>query len=154
MQAGNFIFKNAWVLFILVTVLNAFMLKARSKKMIDQQPDLQAGYGQIFKGYLIYLNIPWIVMGVGVLFGGVPSVFSFFRPRDGNVFVLAFHASVVILWILSIWWLYFNGGAEFLVKYPGVFNQDIKSPNFLKLYCALALAGGVLAMLFMWIGRF
>ena len=150
MFTGNFIFDNIWVLFILVTVFNAFYLKNRSKKVVVKQPDLQEGYDQLFKGYLIYLNIPWLVMGIGVLLGGVPSAFSFFKPRDGNIFVLAFHASIVILWILSIWWLYFKGGAEFLVKYPGVFNQDIQSPILLKIYFGLALAGGVMGMVFMW----
>lgn len=154
MPVGNFIFDNAWILFIVVTVFNAFYLKARSQKIIAKQPDLQEGYDQLFKAYLIYLNIPWVVMGIGVLFGGVPSVFSFFRPRDGNIFVLAFHASIVILWVLSIWWLYFNAGAEFLVKYPGVFNQDIQSPTLLKVYFGLALAGGVMGMIFMWSGLF
>ena len=150
MPAGNFIFNNGWILFILVTVFNAFYLKARSKKFIDKQPDLQEGYDQLFKGYLIYLNIPWIVMGIGILFGGVPSVYSFFRPRDGNIFVLAFHATVVILWMLSIWWFYFNGGAEFLIKYSGVFNRDIQSPMLLKTYFGLSLLGGIIGMAFMW----
>ena len=150
MPTGNFIFDNAWVLFILVTVFNAFYLKARSQKIIAKQPDLREGYEKLFKGYLIYLNIPWIVMGIGVLFGGVQGVFSFFRPRDGNIFVLAFHASIVILWILSIWWLYFKGGAEFLVKYPGVFNRDIKSPILLKTLFGVMLAGGIFGMAVMW----
>lgn len=150
MFVGNFIFDNGWVLLILVTVFNAFYLKARSQKIIARQPELQEGYDQLFKGYLIYLNIPWIVMGIGVLFGSVPGVFGFFRPRDGNIFVLAFHAIVVILWILCVWWIYFNGGAEFLVKYPGVFNQDIKSPILLKVLFAVMLIGGILGMASMW----
>jgi hypothetical protein len=150
MPVGNFIFDNGWVLFILITVFNSFYLKARSQKIIAEKPDLQEGYDQLFKGYLTYLNIPWVVMGIGVLFGGVPGVFGFFNPRDGNIFVLAFHATVVILWILSIWWIYFKGGAEFLVKYPGVFNQDIKSPILLKVLFAVMLIGGIFGMAFMW----
>jgi hypothetical protein len=150
MPVGNFIFDNGWVLFILITVFNSFYLKARSQKIIAEKPDLQEGYDQLFKVYLTYLNIPWVVMGIGVLFGGVPGVFGFFNPRDGNIFVLAFHATVVILWILSIWWIYFKGGAEFLVKYPGVFNQDIKSPILLKVLFAVMLIGGIFGMAFMW----
>ena len=154
MPVGNFIFRNVWILFIVVTVFNAFYLKARSQKIIAKQPDLQEGYDQLFKGCLIYLNIPWAVMGIGILLGGVPSIFSFFNPRDGNIFVLVFHASLVILWILSIWWIYFNSGAEFLVKYPGVFNRDFQSPTHLKIYYALSLAVSVMGMIFMWSGLF
>lgn len=150
MPTGNFIFDNGWVLFIFVTVFNAFYLKARSQKNIAKQPELKEGYDQLFKGYLIYSNIPWIVMGIGVLLGGVPGVFDFLRPRDGNIFVLAFYATVVILWILSIWWIYFKGGAEFLIKYPGVFNQDIKSPILLKVLFGVMLIGGIFGMAFLW----
>jgi len=151
MPAGNIILDYGWIFLIFVTVFNAFNLKARSKKFIHKQPELREGYDQLFKGFLVYLNIPWIVMGIGILFGGVPGVLSFFRPRDGNIYVLAFHATVVILWILSIWWFYFNGGAEFLLKYPGVFNQDIiPSLTFLKIHFGLSLVGGVIGMILMW----
>ena len=151
MPTGNFIFDNAWVLFILVTVFNAFYLKARSQKIIAKQPDLREGYEKLFKGYLIYLNIPWIVMGIGVLFGGVQGVFSFFRPRDGNLFVLAFHLTILIFLILSSLWICFKGGAEFLVKYPGVFNQNIESPWLIKAYFGLSLAVGMIGIAFMWL---
>jgi hypothetical protein len=141
---------NIWVLFILFTIINAYQLKARTKKFIEQQPELQEGYDQLFKGYLIYMNIPWIVMGFGILLGGVPDVFSFLRPREGNLFVFAFHVSILALWALAIWWLYFNDGAEFLVKYPGALNRNIESVKSIKYYFAACLMGGVLGMILMW----
>ncbi len=149
MPTGNFIFDYFWGLAIGVTIFNAFYLKLRSQKIIAAQPELREGYDNLFKGYLTFMNVPWVVMGIGVLFGGVPGT-SYFRPRDGIIFVLAFHTSIVILWMLAIWWLYFNGGAESLVKYPGVFNQDIKSPVLVKIYSGIALAGGILGMILMW----
>jgi hypothetical protein len=146
----DLIFDNFWVLLILASVFNAFYLKVRSKKFIEKQPELQEGYDQLFKGELIYLNIPWMVAGIGMVFGGVPSFFSYFTPRDGNLFVWAFHVTIIILWVLTIWWIYFKDGAEFLVKYPGVFNQDIKSPTLMKILFGVMLAGGIVAMIYMW----
>ena len=146
----DLIFNNFWLLFILSSVFNAFYLKIRSKKFIEQQPELQEGYDKLFKGELIYLNIPWVVAGIGTVFGGVPGFFSFFKPRDGNPFVLAFHVSIIILWILTIWWIYFQDGAEFLVKHPGVFNYDFKSPALVKVFFGVTLACGIAAMISMW----
>jgi hypothetical protein len=102
---GFFVFDYAWILFILVTVLNASILRVRSSRIVKEHPELQNGYDQLFKGYLLYMNIPWVVMGIGMIFGGVPSTLSYFAPRHGNLFVVAFHVSVVILWLLGIWWL-------------------------------------------------
>lgn len=96
------------------------------------------------------MNIPWVVMGIGILVGGVPSVLSFLRPREGNLFVFAFHMSILVLWALAIWWLYFNQGAEFLVKYPGVMNMNMESVKFVKFYFAACMIGGVIGMIFMW----
>lgn len=146
----GFVFRYGWTLFVLVTVLNAFMIKARSQKMIARNPDLHAGYEQLFKGYLIFMNIPWLVMGFGMIAGGVPNIFSFLAPRQGNPFVLAFHASVVILWMLTIWWVYLKGGAEFLARHPGALNSEIKSPELIKLLVGVMLLGGILAMAAMW----
>jgi hypothetical protein len=89
-------------------------------------------------------------MGVGILIGGVPSVFDFFYPRSGNPYVLAFHATAILLWALMIFWVYLGTGAEFLVKYPGVMNVEIKSPLVFKLLVALMLLGGMAAEISMW----
>jgi len=148
---GFFIFDYAWVLFILIIVLNAFILKIRSKKFVKNNPELEEGYDRIFKGYLIYMNIPWVIMGVGMLLGGVPSTFSYLTPaRISSPFIIVFHATIVILWILSIWWLYFKDGAEFLVKYKGVFNRDFQSPMVIKVFFGIALIFGIAGMIFMW----
>jgi hypothetical protein len=147
---GFFVFDYAWIFLILVTIVNALILKARSASSVREHPELREGYDQLFKGYLLYMNIPWVVMGVGMLLGRVPSTISFFTPRHGNIFVIAFHLSVVFLWLLSIWWIYFKGGAEFLVRYKGVFNRDIQSPTVIKLFAGLMLLGGIVGMTFMW----
>ncbi len=147
---GLFIFDYAWILFILVTCINGLLMKARFTKIVERNPELQEGYDRLVKGYLICFNIPWVIMGLGMLLGGVPGTFSYFRPRAGNPFVISWYIAVVILWLLAIWWIYFRGGAEFLVKYKGVFNQDIRSPALVKIYIGLMLLGGVFGMYFMW----
>ena len=110
---------------------------------------MEEGYQKIIKGFVTWGNIPWIVMGIGCVMGGVPSVFHFFRPRDGNPYVLAFFASVFLIWIMGTYWLLFQGGAKMLVKHPGLLNVDCKSPTMLKIFWFLCLAGGVFAVIMM-----
>jgi hypothetical protein len=150
----NIIEKSFWLIAIVVTSINAYILKSRSQEAIARNPQLKEGYDKIFRGYLIYLNIPWVVMGIGILSGRVSGVFNYFNPRAGNPFVLAFHLSLVILWVLSVYWIYFRGGAEFLVKHPGLMNIDPKSALSLKLIFALMLLGGIVAMILMWCEHF
>ena len=81
-------------------------------------------------------------MGVGRVAGGVAPT-AYFRPRDGNPFVLAFFASVVLLWIAGVYWICFRGGAEMLVEHPGLLRNEVSTPTQLKVVAALCLAGGV-----------
>jgi len=138
-----------WAICITVTFANAAIFRARAKKHIQQNPEMEEGYQKIIKGFVTWGNIPWIVMGIGCVMGGVPSVFHFFRPRDGNPYVLAFFASVFLIWIMGTYWLLFQGGAKMLVKHPGLLNVDCKSPTMLKIFWFLCLAGGVFAVIMM-----
>lgn len=144
------LFKYSWVMFIVVTCINAAIYKIRSKSHVDANPDLAAGYAKLIKGYLLWLNIPWVIMGVGCTIGGLPSAFHFFNPQDGNPFVLAWFGSIFMLWILGTYWLFFKKGAEALVKYPGALNHDISSPLVLKLLWCVCLLGGIAGVVMMW----
>lgn len=145
--------KVFWLIAIGVTCVNAYLLRSRARTEIARNPALAEGYEQLVKGYLISLNLPWLVMGLGIMVGGTRGVFEYFDPRSGNPYVIAFHVTVIVLLALKIFWIYLAGGAEFLVKYPGVMNVEIKSPLVLKLLLALMLLGGIAAEIVMWSGR-
>ena len=139
-----------WVVAIIVTGIQVAVFKARSIRHIQANPELSKGYATIIRGYLIWMNIPWIVMGIGCTVGGVPGVWHYFRPRDGNPYVLAWFASVFLLWIAGTYWLLFRGGAEMLAKHPGAFSPNIIGPIVFKLIWFACLAGGILAMILLW----
>ncbi len=149
---------NFWIVLIVVTCANAVYFKKRSQANIDADSSLSEGYSKLFKGYLIWMNIPWVVMGVGCTVGGVPSVWHYFNPQDGNPYVLAWFGSVFLLWILGTYWVFLKGGAETLVRHPGIikFNsplgsKDITSPLMIKLLWCVCLLGGIFGVVFMWI---
>jgi hypothetical protein len=145
----RFIEHHGWMVFLVVTCLNALMLKLHSRRYIRQRPELADGYTRLIRGVLFWGNLPWLVMGVGIELGGLPGMFSYFHPRDGNPFVLAFFVVVIAEWILSFWWLFFARGAEFLAEHPGVFG-GLRSPIIIRLYCSLCIAGGIAGVLFLW----
>jgi len=140
-----------WAVCIAVTFFNAGVFRARARQHIAENPELLEGYRTITKGFVTWGNLPWVVMGVGCVFGGVHSVFDFFRPRDGNAFVLAFFVSVFLLWVLGTYWLAFRCGAEMLVKHPGLLNVNLKSTRAVMVYWFLSLAGGVVAVVLMFL---
>lgn len=146
-----FIFREAWIFLIAVTCLNGVIWWRRAQSKIKDDPSLEEGYRFLIKRWLIYGNAPWVVMGLGILYGAVPSALHYFNPRNGP-FVLAFYATTVLLWVLSFRWIFFQRGAETLLKYPGLLNLPTSSPWVVKAYFLLCLAGGVIGLLWMILG--
>jgi hypothetical protein len=149
MDLFSLLTKWFWAVSIIVTLLNTAIFRSRASRQIQANPKLQEGYRTLIKGFVFWGNLPWVIMGVGCVFGEVPSVFHFFRPRDGNPFVLAFFASVFLEWILGTYWLVYRGGAQMLVTHPGLFNLDLKTPRMVVLFWFLSLAGGIFAVIMM-----
>ena len=106
----------------------------------------------MIKGFLFWGNLPWAVMGVGCVSGAVGSVFDYFRPRDGNPYVLAFFGIVILEWLLLANWLLVKGGAQKLVDYPGLVNFEFKTARGVILYWALSQLGGFVGVLWMFLG--
>lgn len=88
-----------WVVAIILTSVNVASFKRRSRVQVQEKPELEHGYATLLRRYLIFLNLPWVVMGIGCTIGGVPSLLHYFRPTDGNPYVLAWFASIFLLWI-------------------------------------------------------
>jgi hypothetical protein len=141
--------KFFWLMCIFAMAINAGILYQRSKKHTNKQPELAEGYRSIIRGSLTWGNLPWIVMGIGCTIGGVPSVFHYFRPQDGNPFVLAFFASVFLIWILGTHWIFFRNGAEMIVQHPGILNINLGGATSVKVLWVLCVLGGVTAVIMM-----
>jgi len=136
------LYRHAWVLFIVVTVANGAIWWWRGRAEILRDPSLADGYQTLIRGGLVFGNVPWLVMGAGVVVGGVPSVFHYFNPENGP-WVVFWYITVVVLWILFAYWIYLRGGAETLLRYPGLLNIRSREPWVLKTLIALMLMGGI-----------
>ncbi len=151
------LFQQGWILFIVVTIANGFVYKKRGEQFIEQNPDLKPGYDLIFRYWMIWANVPWVIMGIGNITGLTNNVFDYFRPRTLNPAVLVFHSTILILYVLSIWWIYAKNGAEFLEQHPGLLKwKGINSGGYLtareiRLFFPLMIFAGLTAMLFMWL---
>ena len=157
MNLFDLITKYFWSLAILITCINFFMFRKRAQMHIKNNPGLQNGYRALLKSYLLWMNIPWIVMGLGCTVGGVPSVLHYLRPRDGNPYVLAWFITVIFLWAAGTYWLFFSNGAETLARHPGAVElryglkrKDITNPLMIKALWLLCLAGGITGMVAIW----
>ena len=150
----DFISKYFWLMALVATGASLAMVKLRSTNRIRQNPELAEGYSTLFRRYLIDTTIPVLVMAIGFTVGKIPTIWYYFRPRDGNPYVLAWFASIFFFAIVEGYWLFFKGGAEMLTRHPGAFNMNFASPLVLKLFWLLGLSGAILATIFMLVMNF
>jgi hypothetical protein len=132
MRAVEVLFRHFWVAFIIVTLVNGRAWWNRAQSRIRLNPELEPGYRRLYRGYLFWMNVPWVVMGLGILSGQVPSIFHFLRPSHGNSFVLAWWGMMVALLSLGTYWVFGGGGAEMLERHPGVYMMPQWSADKLR----------------------
>ena len=82
--------------------------------------------------------------GVGSVFGGVPTFFHYFNPRNGP-FVVAFYIATALISLVLCYWVIFRGGAEELLRHPGFINLSVDKAWVLKAVAILAVASEVVA---------
>ena len=150
MEPFTLIAKNFWVIAILATSINFLIFKDKAKDYVKQNPDLSVDYEKLFKHYFFWFNIPWIIMGIGIVTSGVPDISGYFRPQDGNPFVLVWYISIFSLWAVGTYWLIFKGGAEMLIKCPGALRGNVTSPLFIKVLWLICIFWGIAAVIFLY----
>jgi hypothetical protein len=137
---------HIWVAFVAVITINAMIWWRRGRSSIARNPELAHGYKRLILGFLVLGNIPWVVMGLGFLTGGITSILDYLRPSEANPWVLGWYLTAVCLWLMQLWWLFIRNGAKTLVDHPGLFNIQITNPNHVKLFaCAgtISMALGI-----------
>ena len=85
----------SWIAFIGVTVANALVWRHRALPHIARKPELREGYKRLVLGLMLWGNIPWLVMGLGLLVGSVSSFYDYLRPREARPWVLAWYATCI-----------------------------------------------------------
>src|SRR5689334_4197226 len=119
--------RYAWLVLLGVGLLNCLSLWRRARPHIERDPELKVGYRRLIYGITFWMNLPWMVMGVGCTVGGVPSIFEYFFPGRGDPFVWAFWVVLFAEFLLLGYWALWCGGAEAMVRHPGLLNFPITS---------------------------
>ena len=94
--------------------------------------------------FAIGANLPWVVMGLGQISGYTPTVWYYFRPQDGNPFVITWFAITFLTACVYAWWVLLAGGAEKVrdLNLMAVFGRrgnNLRSLAAIKLLAASAI---------------
>ena len=128
--------RYAWAVILAGMLLNIPFLWRRARPYIAAHPELVAGYRRLIRGFAFWICLPWLVMGVGCTIGGVPMFVQFFRPAVGGPFVWAFWVVMYAEFLLLGYWAVWGGGAEALVRHPGLIDFRTDSVRTMRWFLA------------------
>ncbi|MEM6522053.1 MAG: hypothetical protein AAF722_22300, partial [Cyanobacteria bacterium P01_C01_bin.70] len=92
---------------------------------------------------IFFITFPWLAMGIGIVFGGVPNVLYYLFPDSVIFNIWAWWAVHWLTVICLTAWMLWRGGAEMLVAHPGFLCGNPTRAKRLKFYWLLMLAGNV-----------
>lgn len=146
----RFIIKWFWAIAIILTFTDTWRKTRRAAVRIRENPEMKNGYRLLIAGDAVTDAVPFLVMGAGILFGGVPSVFHYLNPSTGDPFVLSFYASVALMWLVEGVYLFFLDGAKAVADRPELIlrqtlTRNTRSPRWIKALWVLSLIGGCVA---------
>jgi hypothetical protein len=142
----SLIIRYFWLLAIVLTILNVPSIKAKINPYIKQDPLLDGGYNRLITGFVLGLIIPWLVMGIGMIFGKFDTIFDImFGQHPWNAFSAFYFGMIIAEAILFLVWIWFGDGVGFLLKHPGILEpRSGQSPAWLKRLAATMLAASLL----------
>jgi len=115
-----FAFKYLWIFFLAMGLVNCFLGWRSLLTHIENNEVLKTKYRHLFIQYVIWTNLPWVVMGVGILLGKTQGVLDYLVPSSGNLTVVIWWGLFFLMNFILAGWIFFAGGAETLEKYPGL----------------------------------
>jgi hypothetical protein len=113
-------YKYVWIFFLLMGLTNSYLGWRSLLTHIQKNEVLKSKYRLLFTQYAIWTNLPWIVMGLGILLGEANGVLDYLVPSSGNLAVMIWWGLFFLMNYGLVIWIFFAGGAEKLEKYPGL----------------------------------
>lgn len=144
-----FLDKYFWIVFILYS----FYMVSAPKSLLagwEKNDKIMDEYKALRKNILMFMNLPWLIMGIGIISGSVSSMFEYLLPAKGNPFITLFFISAALLWAVSLYWVFMLNGAEKAARFQIFrFNSFGKrselTPDSIKLTIVLMVLAGIFA---------
>ncbi|MGF1460256.1 MAG: hypothetical protein ACFBSG_14680 [Leptolyngbyaceae cyanobacterium] len=143
MNLFEIIFQYFWLLAIATGIFNTWVIRQRIQPSMQDNPALAPGYSKLLRGYGFMMIFPWIVMGIGIVFGGIPSMIYYLYPRIGNLNVWVWWGIYLLINGYISAWVLWQGGADMLITHPGFLKGNPTRTQTIKLYALLMLVGSV-----------
>ena len=132
----------------LLALLAALARCVSLMRSIDRLPLSPSEKKALLKALLAW-NLPWAVMGLGIVIRQVPDLWDYFQPRHGNPYVLACFALQVLVLLAGLYWVLLRDGADAVASYCEASTGRRASSAQIKISWGLGTCGALGALALM-----
>ncbi len=150
-----------FALAVIINFVNAYIIYSKGTKGLDPDSELIEGYKKLAYFFAFVFNIPFIIMLVGCLSGNVTDMLDFFKPWQMNPYVVGFYVGALVIYLYILYFIFFQGGAEFLIKHRNlltkvqVLNSEIQlTESMIKVFSVVMVIFGISIMAILWLNVF
>ncbi len=104
-----------WVLCLALAGYQYLGARRRVLSTLQRIPGKSRAALAYLRWYIWGTAFPWVVMGCRQLSGSTPTIWYYFRPQDGNPYVLAWVAVLLLTARLFACWVFLADGARKIV---------------------------------------
>ncbi|MCK5598249.1 hypothetical protein KAI78_01380 [bacterium] len=116
-----------WMLPIIGHIAGFLLISYRARKRKFDTTDEEKHFHKVvFRGTIIQ-SLPWVIMLIAGISRGASSL-DFIRPFLWNPWVIATYAIIYSSLIYCFIWVFFLGGADFLIQYYSLLTGGDEDP--------------------------
>jgi len=135
-----------WIAALAASLVAGLAQATRARLRLDDENRYRREIRPYVFKLVLFLSLPWALMGTLLLFESVNEATEFFEPHASR-WVQFWYGFLFIESLVAVGWIAFFGGAEFYAKYPFLLNARrinarvlrVGSLAFLSVFWALFL---------------
>ena len=111
---GLILFQYFWIFIVFVIAANGVVWRIAARDRINADPLLRKPLNRLYGGFVFWLSLPFLMMGLSIISGGVDNVLDYLTADIGNPHILGLYALIFAEDALFIYWVFFRRGDHFL----------------------------------------
>ncbi|MGC1122065.1 MAG: hypothetical protein WBA22_13325 [Candidatus Methanofastidiosia archaeon] len=140
-----FVYEYLWFLGVPVGVINVLWGKYRLSETLRRHPEWTEEANTFLKGYLLYMTVPFLFLGLLQLAGGYNNPFYVFM-HDFSIYQVLAWTVLFFFWYRAFHYIFFQDGAKQLAKFHRIGNIP-SSETGVKILTILVLMAAIGALL-------
>lgn len=122
MNTFSFSSQHFGALCVALVLMNSALWWLLAQRDWQKDPSRREGEQKLLAGFTAALSLPFLIMEAGTGLQEKFTVWHFFRPQDGNAFVLLYFGYWFAFAFGLAIWAWFFGGAGFIARNARVFR--------------------------------